>query len=193
MPPVCDAAEPPGAVAWVVDHGWHTEIAMLAADISGPLTIYRDIFPGAQTIAFGFGKRTFMTAKVETLGELLIGPIPGPGAIQATGLRTTPGIAYPGRSIEVPLPPGGAEALSAFLWRSIAPSVSGGPRLIAEGHFPGSAFYAAQRGYSLGYTCNTWVIDALQQSGAAVEPDVIFASGALNRTASIKGACTARP
>lgn len=177
-------------VLWLVDQGWHTEIGLPADEITGPLGIYRDIFPGARVLMFGFGKRTWMTAKVRSIGELLIGPFPGPGAIEVIGLATTPDRAYDKPVMLLSLPPGGAERLSAFLWDSIGKAEAGGPRLIAEGHFPGSLFYAASRRYILTYTCNTWTADALSAGGLDVSASgVILAGGLLRQMAHVGGVC----
>jgi len=191
--PPCTASAATGPIVWVVDHGWHTDIGLPADELAGPLAYYRGAFPGAQTLMFGFGKRTFMTAKVETAGELLLGPVPGPGAIQVTALRGTPAQAYGGTVILLALPPGGVDKLSAFLWGAIEPSQLGGPRLISEGLFPGSAFYASTRGYNLTYTCNTWTVDGLRHAGLAVDGDVILAGGVMRQVARVKGACRTSP
>src|SRR4051812_36465785 len=62
QPPLCTALQEE-AVAWVVDQGWHTEIALRAEDLTGPLAGLRAPFPGAETLVFGFGKRSFMLAE----------------------------------------------------------------------------------------------------------------------------------
>lgn len=182
-----------GEAAWVVDHGWHTEVGIPAEQATGPLAAFRDVFPGAAVLAFGFGKRTFFIAKASTISEYVLGPFPGPGAVQVVGLAGPPAAAYRTPVITLRLPPGGAERLSAFLWGSIEPALGGGPRLIADGLFPGSAFYAARREYSLAYTCNTWALDALATAGLPVTPDASLASGTMRAVAGISGACRAAP
>ncbi len=135
---------------WVVRQGWHTEIALPTEEITGPLVVFRDVFPDARVLVFGFGKRTFITAKVETPAELLMGPLPGPSAVQVTALSVDPERAYDGPVTELTLPPGGAARLSAYLWNAIGKTKAGELRLIAEGLFPGSLFYAGSRRYDLG-------------------------------------------
>ena len=184
---------PSGPVVWVIDEGWHTDIALPADEARGPLGYFRDIFPGARTLVFGFGKRTFFTAKVQTFGELLLGPFPGPGAIQVTGITTTPDKAYTGLAIAITLPPGGADGLSRFLWDAFQKSQLGGPRLISEGLYPGSLFYASAHAYNLSYTCNTWTADALRTAGLPVDPDVRLAGSLLQTIAGLDGICRAPP
>ena len=174
-----------------MDQGWHTEIGLPAAEITGPLTVFRDVFPGATTLMFGFGKRTFITAKVETPSELLMGPIPGPGAIQVIGLRVEPSLSFTrSRVIRLALLPGGAARLSGFIWDAIGKTHDGQARLISQGLFPGSLFYAASRGYDLAYTCNSWSAQALQAAGVPIDPDgITFPHGLLVQAARLGNAC----
>jgi len=191
LPAPCPTPAHPDGVVWLLDQGWHTEIGMPAEAITGPLAVYRSIFPGVKVLMFGFGKRTFITARVESPSELLMGPFPGPGAIQVVGLNVSPDAAY-GHSPVVRLPVSSAQAnrLSDYIWKAIGKTHDGQPRLISVGLFPGSLFYAATHGYAPGYTCNTWSAEALQAAGLAVSPDgVMFAGGVLDQTARLGSAC----
>ena len=84
------------------------------------MTVFQRIFPGAKILVIGFGKRTFMTAPVQTSGDLVIGPFPGDGVMLITGLSAAPDMAYSDGTIAtLDLPPNGAERLSAFIWKSL--------------------------------------------------------------------------
>ena len=193
-PPPCAAPAPPGPLAWVVDQGWHTEIGLPAQQLLGPLSVFREIFPGATVLMFGFGKRTWMTANVESPSELIMGPFPGPGAIQVVGIRWAPLIAYPDSQVtRLSLDFEQQARLSAFLWNSLGKTRHDTPRLISRGLFPGSLFYAASRPYGPGYTCNSWTAQGLQQAGLPVRADgVMFAAGLLEQTARLQQACRLR-
>jgi Protein of unknown function (DUF2459) len=162
------AAVPEGPVAWVVDHGWHTDIALRVEDLAGPLAGFRTPFAGAAALVFGFGKRSFVLAGAGAVEELLLGPIPGPGAVQVKGLAVPPAAAYPGRATALPLPQGGLARLSEFLWNSLALDAAGRPVPAHPGPLHGSLFYESSRGYSLAYTCNTWTAEALRLAGLPV-------------------------
>ena len=70
---------------------------------------------------FGYGKRTFMTARADRASEYLLGPFPGPAVIEAVGLRAEPPDAYgPNDMIKLALPKGGATAISAFIWNDLS-------------------------------------------------------------------------
>jgi hypothetical protein len=139
---------------------------------------------------FGYGKKTFLTAPPDTISEYLLGPLPGPAVIEVTGVGTNPVDAYPpGEILVVRLPPGGARALSDFLWRDIARDAVGRPRLVGPGPFPGSLFYAAVTGYSLAHTCNTWAADALRAAGLKLDAGGVVFSGQVVARATAAGAC----
>lgn len=179
----CESATPGTDVVYVLDHGWHTDIGIPAHELSGPAAVFRTIFPGAISVVFSFGKRTFITAPVDDWGEYLLGPVPGPSAILVTGLNVMPDAAYGGAPFVIlHLPDGGARALSEFLWREIGKDRAGRARLIDRAPFLGGLFYAATRTYTLAHTCNTWAADALRAAGTPVSPDgVVFASQVMAR------------
>ncbi|MBV9654226.1 MAG: DUF2459 domain-containing protein [Acetobacteraceae bacterium] len=192
--PACgpDATRGADGVMWVMRQGWHTEVGLPVAEIAGPLGVFRSVFPGVRVLMFGFGKRTFFTAKVETASELVMGPFPGPSAVQVTGLGVDPPDAYDGPVVALALPPGGAARLSAFLWSIIEKGRTGEPRLIAPGLFPGSLFYAGAREYRLGFNCNTFTAAAVEAAGLRASPSgVVWAGGAMNAAAETGRACRA--
>ncbi|WP_246395682.1 DUF2459 domain-containing protein [Gluconacetobacter tumulisoli] len=182
--PYC-ASWPEGATpVYLVDRGWHTEIGIPARALDGPLGVYRGIFPGAATIMFSYGKKTFFTAPASSVQEYLIGPFPGPAVIQAIGLTTTPPDAYDAeRIIVLPISDEGVRRLSAFIWNDLAVR-AGSPRLIAVRHHPDSLFYAARSPYNLMHTCNGWVADALRAAQVPISArGVVFAGQVMARGA----------
>jgi hypothetical protein len=192
-PPLPCAAAPAGAVAWVVDQGWHTEIALRAAELAGPLAWFQGLFPAAETLVFGFGKRSYVLAEAGAVEELLLGPLPGRGVVQVRALSVTPPAAYGAGATALPLPDGGLARLSEFLWGSIARDTDGRPVPAHPGPLQGSLFYDASRGYSLLYTCNTWTAEALRHAGLPVEPaGVVLTRAVLGQLPAIPGACVSR-
>lgn len=179
-PPLPAAREGDGATVSVIDHGWHTDLALPADEAQGKLRIFRAVFPGAKTLVFGFGKRTFMIAPAHSVWDYVIGPIPGDAAVQVSALSTTAAAAYPDLQVAtVALPPAGAAAMSDFIWSTIAHDEAGRPRLLNAGPWPGSLFYVSRTDYSLAYTCNTWTATALERAGLPVEAEDIHLAGTL--------------
>ncbi len=162
-------------------HGWHTDIALPIAEVSGPLARFGQVFPGARTLVFGYGKRTFMIAPAHTLGEWIIGPFPGPAAIEVSAISSDAATAYgAGHVMTLPLPSAGAKHLSDFLWAAIAKNQTDQPIYIATGNWPGSQFYAASQTYGLAHTCNRWSAEALAAGGLPVDPRGVVFSGSLD-------------
>jgi hypothetical protein len=191
--PACvPAAVPQNDVVYLIQHGWHTDLAIPSHELRGKMAVFQKIFPGSQVLVVGFGKRTFMMAPVTTSGDLLIGPFPGDGAILVVGLKGPPDLAYDdGVEATLPLPPAGAEKLSDFIWNTLDVQ-NGMPVKLGDGFFAGSVFYATRIGYAGTYTCNTWTVDALRSAGLHVDPTgVIFAGQAMARAAPLSGGvCT---
>jgi hypothetical protein len=173
-PPACTMAG--GPALWLLDAGWHTEIglppAALPAEIAAP-------FAQAALLFMGFGKRDFMMAEAPGLAEWLAGPIPGPAAMQVTAW---PG--PPSRALRLPLAPEALPALAAALATSFTP----GPVLIESRS--NRRFYAAARGYSLAYTCNSWTAEMLAAAGLPIRAEgVVLAGGVMAQAARLPGAC----
>ena len=189
--PSCDPAITSAFHAWVVDYGWHTEVVVPVAAIEGPLAEIAALFPGARTLSFGFGKRSFMTRSDPGLLDFVAGAIPGAATVRVIGLIDEPGRIYPGRVVEIPLAEPHWVRLTAFLSRAIARDAAGTPvPVAAETGYPAPGrFFAATAGYSLTYTCNAWSVDALHTAGLPVGGDVVFAGGAMREAALLRGTC----
>lgn len=171
----------PGGTVALVTHGWHTDIAVPADEVTGPLARFRAMFPGARMLVFGYGKRTFMIAPAHTLGEWIVGPFPGPAAIEVSAISTDAATAYGAAHVEtLALPPGGAARLSAYLWQALAKDATGSPAYIAQGNWPGSLFYEANSEYGVLHTCNSWSAQALAAGGLPVSPQGVVFSGTLD-------------
>lgn len=166
-----------GDLVYVVGQGWHAEIGIPVEELDDGLRFYRDVFPGARVVIFGYGKKTFFTAHAETVSEYILGPVPGPAVIQAFALNVTPLEAYPREDTTVlRLPPDGAHALSAYIWQDLVKE-NGKPKIAARGSEPDGMFYEAVSEYNLFHTCNTWTAEALHAAGLPISADGIVFSG----------------
>ncbi|BDG75051.1 DUF2459 domain-containing protein [Roseomonas fluvialis] len=151
----------PGGIA-VAAEAWHTDLCLPAGLLrAGPLAPFAGAAPAAQGFAFGFGLDSWMRADRPSLAEVLGAVSGGPAVVS---VRATPGPLPPGAedSVALRLPRGGAEAIAAFILGSIATPPVAAP--------PGGSWLLlpARRGYTLGFTCNTWVMEALAAAGLPV-------------------------
>lgn len=188
----CGPVATSGPRVWVLDHGWHTDLALAVADLKGPLAAWAGRYVGAQALVFGFGKRSYLLALAGAPAEYLLGAVPGPGAVEVKGLGVSPAEAYPERAIALALPPGGAARLSDFLWSSMRRDASDQPVPALPEPLRGSLFLEATHGYSLAYTCNTWTATALRAAGLPIEDrGVVLAGAVLGQLPALAGACVA--
>jgi uncharacterized protein (TIGR02117 family) len=174
------AVGPADHAVYVVQRGHHTDIGLMAADLSGPLSEFRRVFPASRSILFGFGDRTFITTRRKWAGDWLLALLPGEGAILVTGLRTDPDTAF-GAANVVRLQVSAAQlaGVEAYLGASFA-YAQGAPKRIGNGPYLGSMFYASPRGYDLLDTCNTWTAASLRAGGLAEPVDfTLFATQAM--------------
>lgn len=165
-------APPAGAVVYVIDRGWHTDVGLPAAEIAGPLATLERSFPGVRFLTFGFGERRFLLSRRATLGGMLRALLPSRSALLMTALRATPEAAF-GRQHVVALHVSrtGLQRIEARVWQELEHSPDGAPVLLAAGPYPGSAYYAARSTYDAFMTCNTWTA-AVLRSGGLPMPDV---------------------
>ena len=162
-------AEPRGDAVYVIAGGWHTELALPASAIGGPLVALKSGFPGAGYLVFGWGSRDYYMAQDPGLGDLLRAAVPGPAVLLVVPLALTPQRFFGAADVvALPLSREGAAHLSQLLWRYLAKDSEGVPRRIGPGPYSGSVFYASTGTFDLTHTCNTWTAEALHVAGLPV-------------------------
>jgi hypothetical protein len=192
-PPACrPRPAPPTDAVYLVQHGWHTDLAIPSRVLRGNMRVFRRVFPGLRVLVVGFGKRTFMMAPVTTAGDLVLGPFPGRGSLLFIGLNAAPDVAYDhGQETVLDLPPGGADRLSDFIWGTLEIE-QGAPVRIGNGFFPGSIFYATRTRYAGTNTCNTWTAAALHAAGVQITASgVVFAGQTMRQAERLSGGACA--
>jgi uncharacterized protein (TIGR02117 family) len=178
----CSAPQPAALaddpVVYVVGRGWHTDIGLPVDEIAGPLATLEREFPGVHVLTFGFGERQFLVNRKSTFGAMLNALLPSQSALLMTALRTTPEAAFgPPNVVALHVSRDRLERIEAAIWREFELSAAGGTKLLAEGPYPGSAFYAARDTYSGLYTCNTWTADTLRVGGLAMPATGVLFAG----------------
>nr|WP_294502839.1 DUF2459 domain-containing protein [uncultured Rhodopila sp.] len=175
-------APPPGppadAVVYVIGRGWHTDIGLPAAEITGKLAALKQPFPGVRVLTIGFGDRRFLLTRDRSPLALLSALLPGRAALLVTALRTDPEPAF-GAAHVVRLHINAAEldGLRERLWREFEHAAGDQPVMLTDGPYPGSLFYAASATYSGLYTCNTWTADVARAGGLAMPATGVLFAG----------------
>lgn len=165
----CAGAPPPAAVpalsaetAWVAAEAWHLDLCLPAGALDdGPLAPVARDAPWASAFAFGFGLESWMRSERPGSGEALGALAGGPAVVS---LRALPGPvpATAEESLPLRLPVGGTAAIAAFVAGQVPatppPADPRGGLLLVPSRLP----------YSLRFTCNTWVMQALAEAGLPV-------------------------
>lgn len=180
-------AAPKEKTLYLIDGGWHTEIALsraAARDLPAPLI---DAFPDARYLVFGWGARDYYMARDPGLDDALRALIPGPAVVLVIPLTTSPAEAYGAEHVvALPVSGPGLARLADYLWTDIAKEKDGTPRRAGAGPLPGSVFYASTESYDMTHTCNTWTAIALRTAGLAIDPGgVVFAGGVLSQARAL--------
>lgn len=173
---------------YVISNGWHTEIALPAQALAGPLEVVRKAFPEARYFAFGWGERAFYMSPDPTWTEALRALLPARAVLLVLGLGIAPPHAFEAgiRVTSLAVSPSGLSALRGFVWRSFATTRSGSLQRLGPGPYPSSAFYAASGTYDGAHTCNTWTAGALQRAGLPVSAQgVVFAGQVMRQLRAI--------
>lgn len=148
--------------AIIAAESWHTDLCLPAAALrNGPLGPALAGAPGAPGLALGFGLEAWMRADRPGAAEALGALGGGPGVVS---FRILWGATPPGaeESVALRLPAGGTAAIVAFVAGQLdgppPPAPPSGRLLLVPSRLP----------YTLGFTCNTWVMRALAEAGLPV-------------------------
>jgi uncharacterized protein (TIGR02117 family) len=167
---------PANAVIYVVQRDWHTDIGLPVDEIAGPLARLEKSFPGVRFLTFGFGERQFLVNRRTDSAAMLSALLPSRSALLMTALRATPEQAFGSDSVvRLRISRAGLEAIEATIWQEFELSPGGEPKVMDDGPYPGSRFYAARDTYDALYTCNTWSADVLRAGGMRMPGAVLFA------------------
>jgi hypothetical protein len=165
------------ATIYVLDHEWHTEISVPTALITGGLTRFRSIFPGAAYLSFGFGERLYFQKAQTGAVDMVSAIFPGPGTVLTTALGGPPSAMYTDvEMVPIRVTQAELDRLADFLWDSFEKTPNDALVRLGDGKFEGYVFYGAAPTYSGFYTCNTWTMEGLDKAGLkAGAPGVLFA------------------
>ena len=177
LPHAGDYGVPDGEITIaVVSNGYH---ASLIVPVSAGGVNWRATFSPADTRAgdvdhewlmLGWGDRDFYM-ETRTVRDVRPGPLfralagQGESALHVVWL---PGFQIFDNARVLRLSPARYQRLAAFVAATLRPDRAGGARLYpGRGYGPGDAFYEAKGSFSVFYTCNEWVAEALRRAGIA--------------------------
>jgi hypothetical protein len=166
-PQLVDGPVPSGPIRLAIcQHGWHTEIGVPRAALTGPLAALKPNDLHAPYLLIGFGAKSYFTALNPSDGQAAEALLPGPSAINLAAFQSLPGEADR-KVVWVNVSQDNINRLLAYTYAAMPHAPGAAPAPIVQ-RVPGSAFYAATPGYSAAYNCNTWAADALHAAGLPI-------------------------
>ena len=157
---------------YVINHGWHTGIAVRRADIPQGVWPEHGDFADFEYVEVGWGDRDFYVAPEGTLWLAVKAVFwPTPGVLHVVGFDGPVDRIFRKREIvEVLVSDRGFRQLAVFLQDAYARDESGRATPLGPGQYPNSRFYVARDKYFLLRTCNTWTARALRSAGLPITP-----------------------
>jgi uncharacterized protein (TIGR02117 family) len=178
VPPFAAPAPEDAATVYVIGRGWHSDIGLPVAQMTGPLAGLAQPFPGVRFLTFGFGERQFLLARRTTLGGMVSALFPSRSALLMTALDAAPATAFGTQHVvEISVSRDGFARIEAAIWQELEKSPGGEPVMLADGPYPGSVFFAASGTYDAFDTCNTWTAAMLHDGGLPVPSDGVLFVG----------------
>lgn len=166
------------ATVYVINNGYHTDIAVPAAAIAargGPLAAAASSAPAAPWVVIGWGDASFYTAKGVSLARLADGlrALFKPGnasVVRVFGVSRDPALAYdPGVATPVALSAAGLEKMLARMEASLVLKDAAPVR--ASGlSAPDEFFFDSVEHFSILRLCNHWTSDMLASAGLPMTP-----------------------
>lgn len=163
----CAAPTPPpvprGPVALAVARrGWHTEIAIPATALTGPLASLGPAVQHRHYLLIGYGARAYFAHPGAGAGTAAEALFPGPAAINLSDYDNLAD--DPKRQIVwLYVTQTDIDHMLAFVWHSM-PHTGAVPVPIVTIN-NADMFYAAQPDYNMLYNCNNWAVDMLRAGG----------------------------
>jgi uncharacterized protein (TIGR02117 family) len=184
---------------YVVNHGLHTGLVIARTDLLEVLPGLAETFGEGDFIELGWGDEDYYRAAQPTLGLALQALFwPTASALHVLAIGGDPRQVFAGSElIEVRVAEDGYRQLLGFVAARFARSSAGALTELGPGQYDRSRFYRAEGRYSMLYTCNTWVAEALATGGCPLA----FASAAtagqvmarLRQATTAGAACLAAP
>jgi hypothetical protein len=171
-------------VVYVVRRGWHSGVAVAAADWPQRDWPLLSTFADARYLEFGWGDAAFYQADKPSVGTALAAALwPSPTVMEVVPLQEPP---PPGmedfESVAVHVSKAELKAIASSLDVSFAQPISptGKTYRTADGE---ARFYHARGKFYLFRMCNRWTSELLELAGCAVSPRLAMTAGQVVKAA----------
>lgn len=190
---------PEGETVYVINHGWHTGLAVSWPDIAGEKPDLERSMVEGQYLEFGWGDEDFYRAPEGTLALALQALFRSRGSVlYVVSLPSDPASYYRASEVvEIRVAHTGYRELLEYIAESFATDNEGNLQDLDSGPPARSRFYRARGNYSATNTCNTWVANALKTAGVPIADPNPVTSGdvmaSLRKRQGTAWACPAQP
>ncbi len=172
-------AGPDGVTVYIINNGFHTDIALPAEAVrgrSGPLAVSAAYAGPHHWLIYGWGDAGFFTAKGFSFARAVDGLRAlfwpnNPSVIRLYGVDQAPDVLY-GRAVAVPvtLSSAGFAAMETHIEASLA--LRQGKPVVALSDVDGTPFFASREHFSFARSCNNWTADQLSAAGLPTTPAI---------------------
>lgn len=165
----------------MVNHGWHTGIAVRRRDLLAVIPeLVRD-FPDGAYLELGWGDDGFYRADRAGLGLALRAILwPTASVLHVVALPSAPQDYYPdGEVVALTVPRAGYEKLLTFMGKSFQRPTGKEPERLGRGLYGKSRFFGAMGNFHAFNTCNTWVARSIKETGFPMASATITAGGVM--------------
>jgi len=166
-----------GITVYLVDNGWHSDIAVPTAAIEArgdELAAAARETSAAPWMLIGWGDARFYEASSSALSRIpdgLAALLGGrPTVVHLEGAFAAPDRTWDRGVRAIALSRAGLAALLARADRSLARGPGGAPVMAPIHREPGEAFFASGERFSLVHLCNHWTAELLHAAGLPVTP-----------------------
>jgi uncharacterized protein (TIGR02117 family) len=166
-----------GVTVFLVDNGWHSDIAVPTAAIEargGALAAAARQTSPAPWMLIGWGDAGFYEASTPALGRIpdgLAALLGGrPTVVHLEGAFAAPDRTWRRGVRRITLSRAGLAALLARAGRSLALGPGGAPVISPIRRVPDEAFFASNERFSALHLCNHWTAELLTAAGLPVTP-----------------------
>jgi Protein of unknown function (DUF2459) len=182
-----DAATPDSLRSiYVVRRGWHTGVAIAAADWPHQNWDVLSDFPGVEYLEFGWGDERFYQAETNTVWSgMRAGLFSTSSVIHVIGLsEPTPAAAEANEVVEVRVAMERLRKLAASIEREFADAYPTPTGATLNASPAPNRFYKAQRRFYFPRMCNWWIAARLAEAGCPVEPWTVMLASRVIREAN---------
>ncbi len=172
---------------FLINLGWHTGLLLQSKEVSEKLKSSLEEFREYPFVEIGWGDRDFYRSSGYSVWQGFKALFFSSGAVlHVAGFVNLQGVIAGNEVVELEITDDGFKKLENYILQSLVlDSQNGaspcGPSLYGSGHF-----YEAKGEFGIGYTCNSWVSEALVQAGCGISNKHKRSSGLLDEVRELR-------